>query len=365
MEFKPKKLNNVIKQFNLKMKLSGGDGGSKNIIHIDTKKKIVYKLIPYYFKTANIKVRIDRDQREILFYKLFTKKIIPKTPHVVGYYMNYKTKLYPIIKDVASIKDVYLKQSNKFYRQLANIKFDYTNKLLKNDMDVCVLEYCPLTINSYLANLKKENILKSITRIIFQMVFTLAVIQKQMPSFVHNDLFLRNVLASEEKCNKNDYVCYIWDKKSFYLPANGIYIKMNDFGYSVTNKLCNKMTPLNKKLYRMPNINCKKCDIFNFLHDFYDGSNQGSDTTSMMKLYKKKAIKSDIVKIFANFLDVKLIDKINKENRRLLNMTWSIYNLPFLQKAVKEPHEYLTNKYFANYLQSYKPTMNIIKTYKA
>jgi hypothetical protein len=330
------------------MKIRVCDVGSVNIIFID--KKVVYKIIPYVKKRKNFKYRFSGDQREVDLYKLLTREFIltNKTPHIVGYYSNYKTSLVSLFTTLPNIKTLYLKKSTDVLQQLAKLRHDYTNGDIKENADVVVLEKCSMTISDYIKPLLKKDPTSILHRVIFQIIFTLAVIQKKYPSFVHNDLFLRNILTRHEKKYKeNEYVEYNFNKKKFYFKANGIFAKINDFGFSLAKNSINTFDKnrVNKQLRHMVNINCKKCDVFNFLHDLYDGQNFGGK--SMMKLIDgNKKQKSVVTKVFSQYLDTKLIDTINKSNRRLLNKTWSIYNLPFLQNAVQEPADYLKNLKF-------------------
>ena len=84
------------------------------------------------------------------------------------------------------------------------------------------------------------------------------------------DFFLRNILASEEKkYRENEFVEYTFLKKKYYFPANGIYIKINDFGYTLekSKMMSSKIIYADIFPLKMPNLNCNKCDLFNFLHD--------------------------------------------------------------------------------------------------
>lgn len=335
--------------------LFGGYGGSSNMIYVDAKNKVVHKIIPYYNKYKNNKVRFVGDQREIEFYKMFTRDFLKtgETHHIVGIRDHYKIDLRHTLSTVPDVKEVFYsaKLSNRFTKMMLNLRHDNATKRLQNNADVVVLEYCPTTINKYIdKHLKNTKSIKKIQefvdRVVFQMIHTLACIQKKYPSFVHNDLFLRNILAVEETQSKG-VIEYKWGDRVFRLPTNGIHIKLNDFGFSLESKLRNGADRPNAWLLRQPAMNCKKCDIFNFLHDFYDG--QGFGATSLMKIYEKnKPVKAAIKAAFRKYIDIKVIDEINKKNKKLLDSTWSIYNVPFLADSVKEPHEYLEDGTFAN-----------------
>ena len=111
-------------------------------------------------------------------------------------------------------------------------------KLLDDKLHIIILEYCYTNISDYIENFLKNynkfEFIKIINRIIFQVIYTLAVIQEKYPKFIHNDLFLRNIMAiTETKYNNNEYIEYKYNGVKYYLPANGIYIKINDFNFSL------------------------------------------------------------------------------------------------------------------------------------
>ena len=84
-------------------------------------------------------------------------------------------------------------------------------------------------------------------------------------------------------------------------------------------------------------IDCNKCDVFNFFHDLYNGADLGA--RSVMSLMKKKSYKKRkyIRSILKKYIDVSMIDKINKINKKKLDWTWAIKDIDFLSKTVKVP----------------------------
>lgn len=342
--------------------LRGGSGGSHNLIYVGDSH--AYKIVPFYYKRSIHVKRPNHDQKEILFYKKLTNEFIRtgKTPHIVYHHGQYTTQLSPILKKNIKIEDLYFTKHTKFQFELVNMQFELKNGQLKDTADVIIMEKCPLTISKYIEKHLKLNIIPTIlNRIIFQVIFTLAVLQDKYPSIVHNDLFLRNVLAREEtKYDKNDVVEYNFGKYKFYLPANGIYVKLNDFGDLLDGKsfMTTKAHNVNERLVRPPSINCKKCDLFNFLHDLYDGKNMGG--TSCMTIAKTKKMKLTMRDTIKKYIDVSTIDKINKHSKNLLDITWSVYNIPMLRKLLKEPAEYMP---VMSRLHKFQKNMNIIKRY--
>lgn len=350
--------------FDAKQKYIGGSGGSSNLIHIGD--KFVYKIIPYFFKHKFEKIRRNNDQMEILVYDLLERDFLSKniTQHIVGYYDNYKTNLKRIVNiRCQTEEESYSTKTKPDNLMLCELKDGIKRGKIKEISDVVVIEKCDWTIEKWIYNiLESKSILKYIRlkeeliRIIFQVIFTLAVIQHKFPSFVHNDLFLRNILGKVIS-NHNDhndhsddeYDEYIFGDKKFYLKTNGFCVKINDFGYALErNKfLSTNIFVADEFKNSMPTIDCKKCDLFNFLHDLYDGQNLGGK--SVMQIIKKKSQekKTFVRNIFKKFLDVKLIDKINKHgNKSALDRTWSIKNNKYLNDVVSEPKDYLLSNVF-------------------
>lgn len=353
-----------------------GSGGSSNIIFIGKINdiKTVLKCIPLNKKSPNQKKVKNNDQLEIVFYKYFTKKYILKdiTPHLVGIY-NHKfchdihkflDKKCPSFQEVLTTKNLKKDKVCDFLMMLERRK-DYFRK----EFDVCMLEYCPLTIDSEFEKLCKQFKKKKINfkvleefiyRVIFQTVYTVACLQKNDKHFTHNDLFLRNILGVNESSYKtNDYVEYNIFNKSFYLPANGFYSKINDFGYTL---IYPKMKPniISDKF----DYKDQKSDVFNFLHDFYDGQNFGAK--SVMKIYDdnkfNKRQKTKVKDVFNNFIKTSMVDKINVSNKMEFNWIWNISNHDFLQDLIKTPKEYLTSTVF-NKFNKLPPGGKVVKTY--
>jgi hypothetical protein len=206
-------------------------------------------------------------------------------------------------------------------------------------------------------------------------------------------MFLRNIMARvETKYTENDFVEYICknEKKGsgdnsgddiiFYLPANGICIKINDFGYSLAlpeigDKILHKdlknrtkcVDEFTKDQPSMSTDNSHNSDTFNFLHDLYDGANMTQD--SLMTLIKNNTKIKNKVKIIHSikntikqYLDIDIIDKINEINKKELNRIWNINTIPELEATIKHPMTYLKDNFK---MFTTKPiNANIVKTYK-
>lgn len=358
-----------------------GSGGSNNIILDLTDKsgdKYIIKIIPraLYINNAII------DPLEIKFYQFFTRKYLltGRTPHIVGIYahINCKNNIDKLLKNI-KIKKPCLDMSAKLIRnENKQNKKDMINdiicdlllrvelKMFDTAYDLVLVEYCSDDLGNmmqrYMMKIKNKNneaiideFIAELSRILFQLIFTIAIIKNDYKGFIHNDFFIRNILISaEKKYTKNDYVAYHYNNKIFYLRANGSYAKINDFGTTV---LVGELEPASFKLeenirkYFNQNPYNEKNDIYNLLHDIYNGENLGARSLmTLMTDYRIPMMKmSKIIKFIKKFIDIKTMDKIWGINKGLLDRTWSIDKVTVLENTVKTPNEYLMGNIFARY----------------
>jgi hypothetical protein len=361
-----------------KNKVAFGSGGSHNMIII-LNNVVALKVIPNFKKPKLSKIKHDYDEVEVEFYKLFTKTlIIPNvTPHIVGYYDDYTlldiTTLFPNKCPTKSeMLLVHPSKVNKANKYLCELKTDYSYDSLNNKALVIALENCNTTISAEMKKIiesKNKNkyieLNTFIDRVIFQFIYTLACIQQIYPKFIHNDMFLRNILGVNQNIYAdNVYIEYIFNKKSYYLPANGFYLKINDFGYSLNPPLIT--TTILESIKARPNVWFEKYnpkrDIFTFLYDFYNGQNFGSMSATKLLEKKDNRIK-DMKKIFKKYLDVKVIDKITKINKWMLDGMWNIGDAKILQDTVMLPKKYFTDGFFDQYSKK-DSNWVIIKVYQ-
>lgn len=374
-------IKTIIKKSIKKKSIVFGSGGSNNIIIIKTLLNLVIKITPT-IKNNLLKKQYNNDLFEINIYKKLTNEFPNITPHIVYCYRHY------IINDVSIIlpsKCLTLDQKlvlgkkkiDENNEHLCMLKNKYNKNLLDNKLNIITLEYCSTNISNYFESilLMKDNKLKikffiyNLNRIIFQVLFTLAVIQDKYPDFIHNDLFLRNILAIEEsKWNNNDYVQYNFNNKSYYLPANGIYIKITDFGYSL-NILNNNSTlvdEINNDVQDLFEIKNPLRDVYTFFYDLYDGANLGSLslTTIINKYSKNKENKTKLIKILKNeigkYFNYSKVDKY--KNNYNIDWEWNISDSNILKSTIKKPNEYFNTNVFNIFIVKPKDA-NIIKTF--
>ncbi len=364
-------IKHIIKK-SIKQKLiKVGSGGSSNIILIHD--NFVLKIIPILINPL-LKTQPNHDYLEAEIYKKFTTEFIKtnKTPHIVGLYKRYFIEDIKIIfpTKCLTLDEKILLPWNKqepIIDTLCNLKKSYHKKLIEKKSSVLVLENCPTTISNQaeiiLGSKKKlpikiREFKQFINRIIFQFMFTMGLIQKSYPDFIHNDMFLRNILAVNEiMFEPNDYVQYNFNSKSYYLPANGIYIKLNDFGYSlnILNKNSTIMNEIRASTNNIFEINNPLRDVYTFLFDLYNGPGMGglSLNTIILQQIPNKKVQNifiqNLKKEIGKYFNYKIIDKIQSKNLTILDWQWNISESKILTKTIKKPNDYFKDQVFDYY----------------
>ena len=326
-----------------------GDGGSSAIIVI-TKDKKVYKIFTLYnfildieldkqIKDANIRVN-----NEIKIYELITKNIINKniTDHFVKYISsndcnNAKSLFQKCPKSYTEFLKLAKEQKTKMCESYFR---GYPDKKVNDKYKVVEIEYCDYSCADFIRDVSKLpeiEMEKYLDIFFFQIIHTILSIQKIYPYFVHNDLFMRNILGLREKDNNNHYE-YKFNNKTYYVPQKKFYPKINDFGLTNLNAEY-KDVKLYKSLYK---------DIYCIIFDVYNGGNLGS--TSLSELCKDNPDKLKFLKLyFSNYFNVDVIDEYKTKSERNMNWDWgNITDDEFLKSIeMKNPND-LMNDYFHN-----------------
>ena len=354
-----------------------GKGGSNNIIVVQ--EDVAIKVIPDFKKPPRTKIKSNNDKMEIEFYKLLTNEFLRSdvTPHIVGYYSNYKLldikKIFPR-QCLTKEQKLFIppEKINWIDDRLCYMKHEYDNYLMEPKADIIILENCSITIESQIKMIlqlpskkRYDNLISFIHRTIFQFIYTIAQIQSRYKNFIHNDMFLRNTLGIiEDKYQQNDYVEYIFHKKSYYLPTNGFYLKINDFGYSLNPPYITSTLEIDLKENPLSNyeLHDPKRDVYTFLYDYFDGANFGSESVMRLIEKEKPHIKKMIEQLFKKYINVETIKKINKTNKHLLDWLWNIGDIKVLQDSVKLPYEYFDNGVFNQYKKLPKDG-NVVKIF--
>lgn len=305
-----------------------GSGGSNNLIYVG--KKYAYKIIPYEKKKYNQKKRNNSQEREIDFYRYFTQDVIitNKSPHIVGYYDRYKIPL----KQLLSKAKCLTYDQRLFERNFTNIcKVQEIGQRFASNANVLVLEKCTHELGLILEKIRKISSGQYILKyILFQVIFTLAILQEEYPGFVHNDFYVRNILAKCTYDSNNSYHCYHYKGLRFYLPASGVFIKINDFGFSLSRrKIVSDNIHFSNQSYSGIALGCEKCDVFNLLFDILSRHYRGASW----------AFKN----VLGEFINIKKLQTI--KNSDLLKDTWNIKKSDFLKSTILTPEQYLLKNF--------------------
>lgn len=365
-------------------------GASDNlVVHVEYKKiNLIFKILFALAKQPGTKYP-GLNKLEIAFYIFFTQKYLltDRTPHFIGVYLNKKCKntikvlqnFYPKSKNCPTLETRLLSSQDAYDMielKICDIINHINGGLMLSKSNILLLEYAPIGLNDVISDYmyyiakrgeKEKNIdilLLTLLRIIFQICFTLAIVKKDYPNFFHGDLFMRNILCIFETYNSNEYVAYYYKQKIFYLPASGIYAKINDFGESIIE---NELEPGNyqylKKRQKFLDIELgnQKADIFNMLYDMYEGQNENIGIKYYGKIYKmEEKFYKRIVNFMHMFINTTVIDDISEKNKMLLSDLWHIRNINVLNNAVATPDQYLTLNVF-DMFQTIPPDSIILK----
>ncbi len=379
MDFK-EKINNFVSNYQdikkeikkaVKAKsITIGSGGSSNIIIL--RPDFVIKMIPDR-KNYLLKIKPNNDYLETEIYSKLTENFLlkNKTPHIVGLYKKY------ILEDIKiALPHKCLTLDEKLMtpfgkkdwitEKLCEVKKSFEEKQIDKKATLIILENCPTTISEQAQLLlgkklkpdeKIHKFNQFIKRVLFQFMITLGKIQLEYPDFIHNDLFLRNILAVNIiEYEPTDYVEYNHLGKKYYLPANGIYIKLNDFGYSLNILSAN--STLENEIKKIPsNFEIKNPfrDVYTFLFDLYDGPGLGAQSikTVINNQIKDTRLKNTLTTNFKKqigmFFNYKQIDKIHSLNMGSLDWLWNISESKILMGTVKKPNDYFKLNLFKHY----------------
>lgn len=296
----------------------------------------------YYYKEYShdfpitYKISFYKDQKEIydlssninndsLFsYLLSTLILSKKTKHILLPLLNIDINY----NDIEFIFD-------------DNIKYKLKNKIKSNEiLNICSVQikehyYKQILLNEYL----KTNIC-DYKILLFQIIYTLAVIQNEYPTFRHNNLILNNIFIYCK--NKSDIANNYngFQNDIFYVPNNGFDIKIYNFENATINK------------YYGNSIYNPYYDIYILFKDFLNNIKCSDDIISFIKKYipekfnENEIIIKPIDLLYDNFfseyikMNSKGASKMNskeagKMNSKLLQISMDSDNYSILGKQNK------------------------------
>lgn len=164
--------------------------------------------------------------------------------------------------EVRVLKLLYNQITNNYISPNIITLYQYTPT---SNIDYIVMEKLDMT---FWKLLQTSTSIKVIKGIILQIVFTLLMLQEQLPGFRHNDLKVDNVLIDMSTHNK----ITLRYKNSFWIiPENVPIVKFADFDYSnIPNKIKNcKVGTKHSKTFGCTATTSKVYDLHLFLNSLY------------------------------------------------------------------------------------------------
>lgn len=156
---------------------------------------------------------------EVTILKILNQRILlPKiSPHIILYIQDFRCSGIPVLwaKDKSSKFELYLRRLDDQYY-----------------MDHSIVLISELAEFGSLEDILNKNKLSEfdLTVIYFQFIYTLAQIQRIIPGFRHNDMYLSNILVQEDKnYERNKYYVYYYQSRYYFVPVTPIQIKFWDF----------------------------------------------------------------------------------------------------------------------------------------
>ena len=246
---------------NARFKLLNYDDDNKQIIlkrysnQFPTNVKINF----YQYNDKNLSNFNSHVNNDSLFSYLLSQLVLnKKTQHILLPIMNIDiafTDIENIIKNDPSY---------------SKIKSALNNNEISNDCCLQLREHFFKTVS--LENYLSQHIC-SYKGLIFQVIHTLAVLQKEYSGFRHNNLVLKNIIVYL-KNTTNSYTEYDAFSKNpdekYYLPNYGFDIKITNFENAIIPKFYGDFNTKNKniKFADQPNA---YYDIYVFLNDLLEG----------------------------------------------------------------------------------------------
>lgn len=306
-----------------------------------------FKLISFDEKSYNILLKRYSNQFPVNVKVSFYKK--PKSINLMEEPINNDSLFSYILSQL-----VLAKKTKHILLPVINLDVNYSdienftsddssNLIIKNGiLNNYITDKCCLQLREHFfrtVNLEKylsEHVC-SYKGLLFQVIHTLAIIQKEFEGFRHNNLILSNILVYLKKSSESfvEYDGFKNDK--FFVPNVGFDIKITNFEHAVIPKFYG--------LSNMKNPNIKFADQHNPYYDLYVFLNDLLEGTTKMSSYSE-----------GNKCDVetkKFLDRIIPPHIRGLNQNNFNKNM-----IIANPIELLYDSYFDEYIN--KPSKNLV-----
>lgn len=219
--------------------------------------------ISFYKNENNINLLENEINNDSLFSYLLSQLVLAR---------NTKHILLPIINIDSNLSNI-----NKLLLD-DSIKQKIENKILNNEItNTCCLQlrehfFKTTNLEEYL----KENTC-SYKILLFQIIHTLAIIQKEFNGFRHNNLILKNIIIYlKNKSNTfSEYIGFKNDHNDiFYLPNSDFDIKITNFEHATIPKFYGH--------FNYNNSNIKFADKHNPYYDLYTFLNDLLENTTIL-----------------------------------------------------------------------------------
>jgi len=164
------------------------------------------------------------------------------TPCVMRSFMDFNCGLYKVVNKKSLDNMLLLNAEHPEHGYLPVAKIVMTEWASLKTLDDFLTNLIDFVDNSswYKRShtiLLEDGISMCIRVIIFQIMYTLAVVRKHIPGFIHNDLHFSNILVS--KGPKSGFTEYVLNNEKYFVPNLGFDIKLWDFDLSSTSDIVN------------------------------------------------------------------------------------------------------------------------------
>ncbi|XWV26279.1 putative serine/threonine-protein kinase [Tupanvirus soda lake] len=173
------------------------------------------------------------ENAELRMLKLLSYFVIKKcTPHFVlpiGTFNTSITNFIKVPKNIINLSD----EKNEMYKRFIE---KYHEGEFEDFVSVLISEWCNGgDLLDYIRKKHASMTLKHWVVIIFQILFTLALVHQKYPAFRHNDMKANNILVQETDIKRNRPECryrYNIDDVKFIIPNINLQIKIWDFDFA-------------------------------------------------------------------------------------------------------------------------------------
>ena len=266
-------IRELFNSMNVKLKyLKSGTTGHtfKAISTIDKNTAFAVKVCAYPKDDYGPMNSIARPENaELRMLKLLSYFVVNgRTPHLVLPVGTFNTSITNFIKVPKNIIDINDKK-NEMYK---NFIERYNEGEFEDFVSVLISEWCNGgDLLDYIRKNYTTMTLRTWIVIIFQLLFTLALIHQKYPTFRHNDMKANNILVQITDIKKNRPECryrYNMDNTQFIIPNINLQIQIWDFDFACIDGIINNNkvnSPWTKKI----NISKKENKYYD-MHYFFN-----------------------------------------------------------------------------------------------